>query len=63
MEFDYRREGEGRIMGNKYSIVAKNFNSIYWEYSDYGINNIISLFIKSIYCFSRFDMLEIRKRV
>lgn len=52
---------EERIMGGKYSIVAKNVDSICWEYSDYGIKNIISLFIKSIYCFSRFDLVEIRK--
>lgn len=48
-------------MGGKYSIIAKNVDSFYWEYSDYGIKNIFMLFIKSIYCFSRFEIVEIGK--
>lgn len=48
-------------MGSRYSIMAKKVDSFYWDYSDYCIKNILMLFIKAIYCFSRYKIVEIRK--
>lgn len=48
-------------MGGKYSIIAKHINSPYWEYDDYYIKNVLILFFKAVYCFAKYDIVEVGK--
>lgn len=48
-------------MGGKYSITARNKDDICWEYNDYRIPNILVLFFKAIYCFAKYEIVEVGK--
>lgn len=48
-------------MGGKYSITAKHLNSPYWEYDDYYVPNALVLLFKAIYCFAKYDIVDIGK--
>lgn len=48
-------------MGGKYSIIARNKNDICWEYDDYYVKNVLMLFFKAIYCFAKYEIVEIVK--
>ena len=48
-------------MGGKYSIIARNRDDKCWEYCDYYVPNVLVLFFKAVYCFAKYEIVEVVK--
>ena len=47
-------------MGGKYSVMARNLDGLYWEYSWYG-DALIVFITKAIYAFTKYEVVNIGK--
>ena len=50
----------GKQMGGKYSVMARNLDGLYWEYSWYG-DALIVFITKAIYAFTKYEVVDIGK--
>ena len=51
---------KGRVMGGKYSVIAKDLEDFAWQYSWYG-NSFLKFIAKSIYAFTHYEVCKIGK--
>lgn len=47
-------------MGGKYSVMARNLDGLYWEYSWYG-DALIAFIVKAIYTLTKYEVVDIGK--
>ena len=47
-------------MGGKYSVMARNLDGLYWEYSWHG-DTFIVFIAKAIYALSKYEVVDIGK--
>ena len=48
------------MMGGKWSILAKAYDDITWEYSSYGLS-LMGFIFKGIYCLVKYDVVVLGK--
>lgn len=52
----------GRVMGGKYSIIARNLDDLAWQYGWYG-NSFIKFICKSVYALAHYEVVQIGRQL